>query len=450
MEAVFEPQLKDGSVELCPMDLLHPIEVTQVCEQIDIAYYLVHSMQAGADFAERDLRAARIFGREAEKAGLKQIIYLGALTPENTQSTHLKSRAETGEALRGFTTPVTELRAPIIVGAGSVPFEAIRDMVNHLPAMVLPSAVKNTSAPIALDNLLHYLLEVQQRPECYQQIYDVAGPERMSYLEQIKRFAWATDKRFKALPLPFITIGMVRLGMPLFSSAPKGVIKALLGGLKDNIPANDAPIRELIPQTLLTYDQAVEKALEDERDAPAPLNWFQGNMAFREGWPNAAFYGDSLIVSHESALPAAPIWQVLSKIGGKQRFFFMSWVWAIREWIDFCVGGPGRELGRDTEDRFIVGERMDSWEILRVDESREDEKSVLLGFRMKGPGSGNLEFRLEPLPGGGTRIKMIAYWHPAGFWGQLYWYAMMRPHTFLFWGMLRRISTLAVKAHLRG
>ncbi|RCU51696.1 DUF2867 domain-containing protein [Corallincola holothuriorum] len=432
-------------VDICPMDLLQPTTVTEACRDIDIAFYLVHSMQAGDDFAERDRRAAHVFGREASRAGIKQIVYLGALAPEDTHSLHLRSRAETGEALREGGVPVTELRAPIIVGAGSVPFEAIRDMVNHLPGMLLPTAVKNKSAPIALDNLLFYLVGVMACREAYQQIYDVAGPDTISYLQQIEKYAAVTEQRFKPLPFFLISIAMVRFGMPLFSSAPKGVIKALLGGLKHDILADDKAIRRLLPQPLLSYEQAVEKALADEQSWPAPLTWFQGNMAFREGWRNAAFYGDCLGLSHESAMPAKPIWQVLSKIGGKQRFFFMNWVWAIREWIDFCVGGPGRDLGRDTADKFVVGERVDSWNILRVNE----EKSVLLGFGMKGPGSGNLEFRLEPLPDGGTRITMLAYWHPAGFWGQLYWYSMMRPHTFLFWGMLRRISALAVKQHLR-
>jgi uncharacterized protein YbjT (DUF2867 family) len=431
-------------VDICPMDLLKPTSVTEACRDIDIAFYLVHSMQSGKDFAARDRHAAHNFGREAARAGIKQIIYLGALLPANTQSTHLKSRAECGEALRQGGVPVTELRAPIIIGAGSVPFEAIRDMVNHLPGMLLPKDVHHCSEPIALDNLIYYLLGVMNNHTAYNQIYDVTGPNRMRYLDQVQTYAKVTGKKFKALPTSLVTVGMVRVGMPLFSSAPKGVISALLGGLKEDILGDDRAIRALLPQKLLDYEEATRRAVTDEKRWPAPLSWFQGNMAFRKGWPNAAFYGDCLHISHESALPAQPIWEVLSTIGGKHRFFFMSWVWAIREWLDFLVGGPGRQLGRDTPDQFVVGERVDSWEILQV----KPEESVLLGFRMKGPGSGNLEFRLEQMRSGDTRINMYAYWHPAGFWGQLYWYAMMRPHSFLFRGMLKRISVLAVRRHL--
>ncbi|WP_426416111.1 DUF2867 domain-containing protein [Aestuariirhabdus sp. LZHN29] len=427
------------SVECCTLDLLQPDTLNSPLQGIDTVYYLVHSMLSGDDFAARDLRAARILAAAAAQAGVSRIVYLGAAYPDNTTSEHLISRRDTGAALASGSVPVVELRAPVVVGAGSVPFEAIRDMVNHLPAMVLPMAARHTSAPLALTNLLHYLTALATPDSAPAGIYLLAGPQTISYQEQIRRYAKVVGKGFVTLRVPGLGLGLVRLAMPLFSSAPSPVIRALLGGLRDNMPNDARAIQRLIPQPLLNYEAAVEEALAQERQQAGSLEWYQGNPRFRDGWPNSAYYGDCLVLSRECALSPAELWPILSRIGGSQRFFSMNWVWAVREWMDFIVGGPGRDLGRDTPDRLVVGERVDSWRILDV----IDKRRVLLGFRMKGPGSGTLEFRLRPLAGGGSKITMLAYWHPAGVWGQLYWYTMMRPHSFLFRHMLRAIERLA-------
>ncbi|RRJ83744.1 DUF2867 domain-containing protein [Aestuariirhabdus litorea] len=434
-----------STVELCTLDLLQPDTLAGPLEGVEVVYYLVHSMLSGDDFAARDLRAARILAAAAEQAEVGLIVYLGAACPDNTRSEHLISRRETGAALASGAVPVVELRAPVVVGAGSVPFEAIRDMVNHLPAMVLPMAVRHTSAPLALGNLLYYLVALAGKRSIKPGVYLLAGPERLSYEEQIHRYARVVGKRFYTLRIPGLWLGLVRLAMPLFSSAPSSIVRALLGGLSDHMPSNAEAIRECLPQRLLSYEEAVSEAIEEESRQPGSLYWYQGNPRFREGWPNAAYYGDCLVIARETALPASALWRVLSRIGGRQRFFTMNGIWAIREWIDFCVGGPGRQLGRDTPDRLVVGERVDSWQILDV----VDEQRVLLGFRMRGPGAGTLEFRLQPLAGGGTEIQMLAYWHPAGLWGQLYWYTMMRPHSFLFRRMLKAIERIA-RAELKG
>ncbi|MCL6415252.1 SDR family oxidoreductase [Aestuariirhabdus sp. Z084] len=429
----------DDRIECMWADLLDPDSLPPVLENIQVVFYLVHSMASGDDFAARDIRAARILAEASGQAGVKRIVYLGAACPLDTRSEHLVSRRETGEALSQGPVPVVELRAPVVIGAGSVPFEAIRDMVNHLPGTVLPLAVKHRSAPLALSNLLHYLVELARSESAPQGVYLLAGPELISYQQQIRRYAQVVGKRFVMLRMPGLSLAMVRYAMPLFSSVPAAVIRALLGGLSEDMPDDNQAIKALIPQPLLSYEEAVRQALENEQQDAGCLHWYQGNTRFREGWPNSAYYGDRLVIARETALPASSLWQVLSRIGGQQRFFSMNWVWAIREWLDFIVGGPGRNLGRDTPDRFVVGERVDSWRILDVVEAQR----VLLGFRMKGPGSGTLEFRLDPLAGGGTRLTMLAYWHPAGLWGQLYWYIMMRPHTLLFRRMLRAIERQA-------
>ena len=236
-----------GGVECVSADVLRPDTLDSVLEEIDVAYYLVHSMGSGRDFPRLDREAARNFRRAAERAGVRRIIYLGGLQPPGERSAHLDSRAETGEILRDGVIPVTELRAGIIVGAGSAAFEVIRDLALHLPVMLTPRWVRSRTQPIALNDLLEYLTRVAEVPETAGQTYDVGGPDTLNYADMMRVFARVNGKRLRIIPVPVLTPRLSSYWLDLVTAVPANVARPLIEGLKHDLLADDSAIRALVP-----------------------------------------------------------------------------------------------------------------------------------------------------------------------------------------------------------
>jgi uncharacterized protein YbjT (DUF2867 family) len=242
--------------ELCQADALDPDSLDAALTGVDTAYYLVHSMAAGKSFPEIDAKAAHNFAAAAGRQGVRRIVYLGGLTPENPVSAHLRSREETGDILRNGPVPVTELRAGMIIGPGSAAWEVIRDLVNHLPIMITPRWVFSKSTPIALSNLLRYLADVPKHEETAGEIYDVACPEVLTYKEIMLRYGALVDKRPVIIPVPVLTPRLSSYWLRLVTSVPTNLARALIGGLSQDVVAKDYRLAELIPQQLLEFDAA--------------------------------------------------------------------------------------------------------------------------------------------------------------------------------------------------
>lgn len=426
--------------ELYGADALDPEQLDAVLQNVDTAYYLVHSMAAGNAFPEIDALAARNFAAAAERQAVRRIVYLGGLTPDNPQSIHLQSRQQTGDILRDGAVPVTELRAGMIIGPGSAAWEVIRDLVNHLPVMITPRWVFSRSTPIALSNLLRYLADVPKLDETAGQTYDVACNEVLTYKEIMLRYARLIGKRPVIIPVPVLTPRLSSYWLRLVTSVPTNVARALIGGLTQDVIARDQRLVALIPQELLDFDAAAEEALRAERQHALPAHWVESAVACREFSPAYGYYAKQTKGSAVTTAHSADIWTVLCQFGNGGDFFYGRGLWWLRRAMDWLVGGPSFRRQRRHPAALRVGDVVDAW---RVIECVPEERLTFL-MELRAPGAGVLEFTVDDL-GAERRISVQAYWHPAGVWGLLYWYATLPVHALLFRGTAGRIKERALK-----
>ena len=425
---------------LVAADALRPDTLGAALADVDTAYYLVHSMAAGRGFGELDRRAAGNFARAAADAGVRRIVYLGGLVPTGARSEHVVSRRQTGEVLRRGPVPVTEVRAGIIVGPGSAAFEVMRDLVLHLPVMVTPRWVRAKSPPIALENLLEYLVRLPDRDPGVDSIYDAAGPERLTYEQMMRVLADVAGRRPpRIVPVPVLSPRLSSYWLQFVTSVPTPIARALVEGLRHDFTADDRALRRLVPQRLLGFREAVAAAFEVERHERAAGRWTEGAFDLRGHRVDHAYYAKRATGCAETPASPASVWRVVSAIGGDNRYYYLNSLWTLREVMDWLAGGPGLNRGRRHPTELHEGDRVDSWEVIGI----EPERRLTLGFGMKAPGAGVLEIVLEPQPEGGTRVTATAYWHPAGAPGLLYWYALVPAHLLIFDGLTREICRRA-------
>ncbi len=427
------------SVERVEADALNPDSLPAALAGIDVAYYLVHSMAAGSDFPRIDRVAAENFRDAAARAGVGRIVYLGGLKPAGGTSAHLASRVETGAILRGGGVPVTEVRAGIIIGPGSAAFEVIRDLVFHLPAMVTPRWVRSRAQPIALDDLLEYLVRLPEMPEAAGAVYDVGGPEVLSYAQLMREFGELVGRRPLILPVPVLTPELSSYWLNFVTAVPTNVARALIAGLEEDVLADDAAIRALIPLELKTYREAAAAALAAERERTASVRWTEGSMLYRRNRPDFAFYAKRMRAEAVSPAPVSALWREIASIGGENGYYFLDALWRARGCLDRVAGGVGvQRVRRDPHD-VAVGDAIDFWRVVAVEPGRH----LTLLAEMKLPGSAALEFELSPATPGRTRLVLTAYFHPAGAPGLLYWHALAPAHALLFNGLARTIAERA-------
>jgi uncharacterized protein YbjT (DUF2867 family) len=425
-------------VEFIAADALEPGTLDAALRSVDIAYYLVHSMAAGRDFAALDLQAASNFADAAARNGVSRIVYLGGLIPEDPKSQHLISRAETGERLRAGSVPVTEIRAGMIVGPGSAAYEVIRDLVNHLPIMVTPRWVLSRSTPIALDNLLEYLTRIAAIPAAAGKIFDVGGPEVLTYADLMRQYGDIVGKRPRILQVPVLTPKLSSYWLRFVTSVPTNIARALIDGLEHDVIADDEEIRELVPQRLLTFEQAVTASLKAEREHTLQAHWVEGSMACRDYNPQYAFYAKRAGDTARTTASATAIWRQVMAFGGDDGYFFADYLWFVRRVLDWLVGGPSFRRRRRHPAELRVGDVVDSWRAIAV----EPDRRLTLLMEMKAPGAGVLEFEIGD-DGEARTISATAYWHPAGPLGLLYWYVLLPFHDFLFRGLTSAIARRA-------
>lgn len=427
--------------DLVEADALKPETLTAALVDVDVAYYLVHSMAAGRDFARLDREAAANFGRAAAEAGVRRIVYLGGLLPSKPVSEHLRSRKETGEYLRAGGVPVTEIRAGMIVGPGSAAFEVIRDLVNHLPLMLTPRWVYSRSSPIALENLLDYLLRVPYIDETAGECYDVGGPDVLTYEEIMRQYGDVVGKRPVIVPVPVLSPRLSSYWLRLVTSVPTSIARALIEGLKQDVIADDAAIRELVPLKLLSFKESVRSTLAAESKQQVIARWVEGSIVCRNYHPEYGFYAKRASGSATTDAPAAQIWQQVTSIGDKQGYYYLDSLWKIRGMIDWVFGGPSFRRHRRHPTDLRVGDVIDAWRVIAI----EPESRLTLLMEMKAPGAGVLEFELKP-EAQGHRVTATAYFHPAGVWGLLYWYSLTFAHLLIFRGLTRAICERAEAA----
>ncbi|MBC3216184.1 DUF2867 domain-containing protein [Serratia fonticola] len=419
------------------VDVYRPETLTAALWQIDAVYYLIHGMGDGDDFIEKERQAAENLRDALRGSNVKQVIFLGALQPEGNSSPHLIARKLTGEILRQSGIPVTELRASIVVGPGSAAFEIMRDMVYNLPILTPPRWVRSKSSPVALDNLLTYLTGLLQHPAQENRIFDVAGPEYISYQTMFERFIKISGKKRWLIPVPLPTRFISVWFISMITSVPTSIASALIQGLNHDLPADGKPLQALIPQPLQTFDEAVKETLRREDEVVDSADWGYDPEARARWRPGYGFYPKHAGCELDTQASSEALWHVVQQLGGKEGYFYANILWQIRARMDDMIGN-GVVYGRPQRDTLEVGDLVDGWKVI----TKKPLRQLALMFGMKAPGLGRLTFSIKDL-GDRRQLDVRAWWHPAGFSGLLYWFVMMPAHLFIFRGMAKRIAQLA-------
>lgn len=442
------PWANHPGVEIFPADLLDQVSAQKVLRGCRAAYYLVHSMVPGEkDFAGADRRAASNLAAGAGKEGLERIIYLSGLGESSPDlSRHLKSRSETAEILRQGKTPVTVLRAAMIIGSGSASFEILRYLVERLPVMVTPRWVRTLCQPIAIRDALGYLTGVLEKKETLGETYDIGGADVRTYDEIMRLYAEEAGlpKRW-VIPVPVLTPRLSSYWIHLITPVPASLARPLAEGLRNPVVCVDRRIRTIIPQDLLDCRGAIREALRKTRAGEIISRWTDAGkmsspalvLAGDSPWAGGTVFRDERKVR----IPAEParVWAPLIRIGGESGWYYGDWLWRVRGWADRLAGGVGFRGGRRNREELRAGDTVDFWRVLEV---RENER-LLLKAEMKLPGEAFLEFFIEPCKSGVSILKQTAVFYPRGLGGLLYWYVMFPFHLVIFRGMLRELKKKA-------
>jgi hypothetical protein len=301
--------------------------------------------------------------------------------------------------------------------------------------MVTPRWVRSRSQPIALDDVLEYLVRLPEIPEAAGAIYDVGGPEVLTYEELMRQFGELVGRRPLILPVPVLTPGLSSYWLNFVTAVPTNIARALIAGLEEDVLADDTAIRALIPLELKTYREAAEAALATERAAEAAPRWTEGSMVFRQNRPDFAFYAKQLSGTAVAHAPADAVWREVAAIGGENGYYFLDALWRIRGCADELAGGVGLRRGRRDASAIAVGDEIDFWRVIAVEPGRR----LTLLAEMKLPGAAALDFELSPEAHGRTRIVVTGYFHPAGAPGLLYWHALTPVHAVIFSGLANAI-----------
>jgi uncharacterized protein YbjT (DUF2867 family) len=430
-------------VAVCAGDVLDARTLPEFMRGLDTAYYLVHSMAEGErGFEERDRRAAENFARAAEEAGVRRIIYLGGLGETGAGlSKHLASRLDTGRALRSGRVPVTELRAAVIVGSGSMSFEMIRALVERLPFMITPKWVNTRSQPIAIGDVLRYLVGCLADERTTGESLDIGGAEVLTYREMMLGFTRVRGLKRVMVPVPVLSPRLSSYWVDLITPIPASYARPLIEGLKNEVVVKDDRIRALIPFEPMRYEDAVRVALERESRGEVETRWTEASRS--EVVQPVAFTGREIVDDRVVVCAASPeaAWRAVSGIGGRRGWYAFNFLWTVRGAMDRMAGGVGMRRGRRDPDELRGGDALDFW---RVESLRPGEELVLRA-EMKVPGEAWLEFRVAP-DGAGSRIEQRARFRPAPFWGRAYWYSLLPMHAIVFRGMLHAIARRAERS----
>ncbi|MDH4117657.1 MAG: SDR family oxidoreductase [Acidimicrobiia bacterium] len=428
-------------VEVMQADLLDPATILPALDGMDAAYYLVHSMGTG-DFQDLDRRAAANMAAAAEQAGIERMIYLGALG-RGDLSPHLASRQEVGEILATGPVPVTEFRAAVIIGSGSLSFEMTRYLTEVLPVMMTPSWVRTRCQPIAIRDVLSYLEGALVHSETKGRIIEIGGPEVLTYEEMMQGYAGAAGLRRRLIiRVPVLSLGLSARWVGLVTPLPSSVAEHLVESLRHEVVVTDTSADELIPVQRIGYREAVSQAIEQTRGADVPTRWTRSSWQPADPLPSDPSHAFGTIFSDRrevevEADPADVAWAFM-RVGGANGYYAARWAWHIRGIIDQLFGGAGLRRGRRHPEEIRVGEPLDFWRVVRV----EPGTSLELKAEMLLPGEAWLGWTVERT-GTGSRLVQTAWFVPRGLFGRIYWYAMLPFHALVFPQMARGIAAAA-------
>ncbi|MGJ7440316.1 SDR family oxidoreductase [Aquipuribacter sp. MA13-6] len=437
-------------VDVVRGDVLDPEAVDAALVGVDVAYYLIHSLGSGRRFERTDRTAARVFARAARDNEVGRIVYLGGLYPDDEDLTpHLESRREVGEILLASGVPTAVLRAAVIIGSGSASFEMLRYLTERLPVMVTPRWLRNRVQPIAIRDVLRYLVGVAALPPQVNRAFDIGGPDVLTYLDMMQRYAAVAGlPRRVIMPVNVLTPRLSAHWVGIVTPVPHRLARPLVASLVHEVVCSEHDVQRYVPdppEGRIGFDRAVGLALQRVKEAAVLTRWSSASVPGTASDPlpsDPDWAGGSLYVD-ERATPvrASPehLWAVIQGIGGENGWYSWPLAWSVRGWLDRFSGGPGLTRGRRDPSRVAVGDALDWW---RVEDVRPLQL-LRLRAEMKAPGLAWLELLVEQDPVGRTLFRQRALFHPRGLAGHAYWAAVTPFHAFVFGGMQANVALAA-------
>jgi uncharacterized protein YbjT (DUF2867 family) len=450
-------RLKDhpwiSQVEVFSGDAHNPEVLDEALAGADVAYYLLHALMSKDDFEQEEKDLAHKFGEASKKANVKRIVYLGGIIAQNEQlSPHLQSRADTGAILRSFGIPTIELRAGVVIGSGSASFEMLRYLTERLPIMTTPRWVETNIQPIAVRDVLRYLVGSAALDSSVSGDFDIGGPEVFSYREMMMKYAEAAGLRKRIIiPVPVLTPRLSSGWVGLVTPVPITLARRLVESLKNEVVARDDSIRKLIPDAkegLTPFKRAVELALTRIKEANVETRWTNASVPGTASdplptdpdWAGGTLYSD--VRTMHSKDPIVEVWKRVEAIGGNNGYSTATWAWELRGIMDRLVGGVGLRRGRRDDRTLIEGEALDFWRV----EAINRPNLLRLRAEMKLPGLAWLEFSLtEDASGSGTIITQRALFAPKGLFGHIYWWMVWPMHGLVFPSMVKNMAGSSAK-----
>ncbi|MEO3809024.1 SDR family oxidoreductase [Sphaerisporangium sp. B11E5] len=449
------PHLRDQTwrdrVEVAEADATDPVATRAALSGVEAAYYLIHTMGSGRDFAARDRRAARTFAAAAKEAGVRRIVYLGGLTPGDRperMSAHMRSRAEVEHILLASGVPVVALRASVIIGSGSVSFEMLRHLTERLPAMTTPKWVATRTQPIAIRDVLRYLVGALDVPPEVSRGFDIGGPDVLTYADMMRGYAAVAGLPPRLIiPVPLLTTRLSSLWVGLVTPVPAGVARPLVESLREEAVCHEHDIARYIPDPpggLMGFPQAVRMALHRIKEAGVATRWSSAStpgapsdpLPTDPGWAGGSLYADERSARVDA--PPEALWRVIEGIGGEHGWYSLPVAWEARGLLDRFAGGVGLRRGRRDPRRLRVGDALDFWRVEEIEPGR----LLRLRAEMRLPGFAWLELSCREEEGR-TVYGQRAIFHPRGLLGHLYWWGVYPLHGLIFGSMARNVARAA-------
>jgi uncharacterized protein YbjT (DUF2867 family) len=438
-----EPRL-GAQTEVVPGDLLDLSSLERALEGVHTAYFLVHSMSAPGNFEEKDRRAAQNFASAAKNAGVSRIIYMGGLAHGENLSPHLASRLQVGKILRGSGVPTVEFRASVIIGSGSLSFELVRGLVEHLPIMLTPRWVRTLAQPIGVEDVIAYLAAALERTIEGSEVFEIGGADKLSYLGIMKEYARQRGLHRLFINVPFLTPRLSSYWLALITPLYARVGRKLLEGVRNDSTVHDPLALEVFPIHPRGIAEAVSRALINEDDEFAHTHWADSlaQRSLPHHWGGVVFRRRKLD-SYSVMIHADPeeIFPHIQCVGGKRGWYSHGYLWWLRGLADQLLGGVGIRRGRRDPACVLPGDRLDFWRVEQVEEPRLLRMFAEMGM----PGRAWLQVEVDPL-NGCSLITLTAIYDPVGLLGEIYWYAIYPFHKLVFKGMLREMKRTVIKS----
>lgn len=431
--------LTRSKIEVVEIDFLSTVEKGKVPKDIDVAYYLIHSMTSSiSDFDEKEAISAKNFNAYLSETQVQQVIYLSGIVNDEKLSKHLSSRKNVEDILYQGSFDLTVIRAGIIVGSGSSSFEIIRDLCEKLPFMITPKWVLTKTQPIAIRDIINFLTGVLGDERTHNTSFDVGGPDVLTYKDMLKQYAKVRGFKNMILTVPVMTPKLSSYWLYFVTSTSYKLAINLVNSMKMEVVAKNNDLQQILELQTHTYEQAIAMAFKKIEQNLVVSSWKDSIVSgqIKEGLKKYIQVPKFGVLSDKKSIPLQNVEGTLEniwKIGGETGWYYGNWLWKIRGFLDKVNGGPGLRRGRTHPDKLFPGDALDFWRVLLADKKA---KRLLLFAEMRLPGEAWLEFRIDD----NNTLHQVATFRPRGLWGRLYWYSVLPFHHFIFNGMIQNLA----------